>query len=162
MAKIKTAIEDFRPDPRLVDERGPTPERAKKLRPSPINIAVADGRLTREHGIAAEKFYVHWFRAGIERGCGSPDLLHVFGGDRLPFTEKQQFHQKQLKAALVAVEKGAGSISRGTLISAVIHEKPFVEIGAVFGHKNRNTAVRIAMQFLRPALDILCKEWGVT
>ena len=165
MAKIKTAIEDFRPDPRLVDERGPTPERASKLRPSPINVAVADGRLTREHGIAAEKFYVHWFRAGLSENFGSADLNRVFGGEGggagMARTEAQAFHRQRYRAAVSAVTDGVGAINAWVLEQLICHERSFVDIGTVFGHKNRNSAARVALQFAIPGLNILCKEWGV-
>src|SRR3569832_116346 len=108
MAKIRTAIEDFTPDARLVDERGPTPEHAGKLRPRPINLAVAAGRLSREHGIAAEKFYVHWYRAGLAENFGSADLNRVFGGDGagagMARTEAQAFHRQRFRSAVDKVK----------------------------------------------------------
>lgn len=171
MAKIKAAIEEHRADPRLVDERGPTPERANKLRPSPVNLAIADGRLTREQGIAAEKFYVHWYRAGLAENFGSADLNRVFGGEGggagMARTEAQAFHRERYRSAIGAVERmGAesgrkGAINAWVLEHVVCHEIPFVEIGQVFGHKNRNSSARIALDMLKPALNILCKEWGV-
>lgn len=165
MAKIKAAIEEHRPDPRLIDERGPTPERANKLRPSPINLAVADGRLTREQGIAAEKFYVHWYRAGLAENFGSADLNRVFGGEGggagMARTEAQAFHRQRFRSALAMVSDGAGALSAWVLERIVCHEDGFVETGSAFGHKRRENASKIALQFLRSALNILCKEWGV-
>jgi hypothetical protein len=171
MAKIKAAIEEHRVDPRLLDERGPTPERANQLRPSPINMAVADGRLSREHGIAAEKFYVHWYRAGLSESFGSADLNRVFGGEGggsgMARTEAQAFHRQRYRAAVQAVEDMGEPGSRKGVLNAwalehiVCHEIPFVEIGGIFGHKNRNSAARIALEKLKPALNILCMEWGV-
>jgi hypothetical protein len=165
MAKIKIAIEEHRTDPRLLDERGPTAERANKLRPSPINVAVADGRLTREHGIAAEKFYVHWYRAGLSENFGSADLNRVFGGEGggagMARTEAQAFHRQRYRAAVKSVTEGAGAINAWAIEQVICHERGFVEIGGVFGHKNRNSAGRVALQFVIPGLNILCREWGV-
>src|SRR3569623_177324 len=148
MAKIRTAIEDFTPDARLVDERGPTPEHANKLRPSPINMAVADGRLTREHGIAAEKFYVHWYRGGLAENFGSADLNRVFGGEGggagMARTEAQAFHRQRFRAAMDAVREQCGAISAWVLEQVVLEERMFVDVGAAFGHKNRNSAARVA------------------
>lgn len=165
MAKIKSAIEEHRADPHLLDERGPTKERENKLRPSPINLAVADGRLSREDGIAAEKFYVHWYRAGLAENFGSADLNRVFGGEGggagMARTEAQAFHRQRYRDAVAKVTANAGTISAWVLEQLVCQERSFVDIGGVFGHKNRNSAAKVTLQLLKPALNILCREWGV-
>jgi hypothetical protein len=165
MAKIKTAIEEHRADPRLLDERGPTKERENKLRPSPINMAVADGRLSREHGIAAEKFYVHWYRAGLSESFGSADLNRVFGGEGggagMARTEAQAFHRQRYRAAVKAVNDGAGTLNAWALEHIVCHERGFVETGQLFGHRKRESASNISLMLLKSALNILCREWGV-
>ena len=161
MAKIKQAIEDFIPDERLVDERGPTPQHANKLRPSPINLAISKKQISRQQGVAAEKFYNHWYRAGLSENFGSVDLNRVFGGEGggagMARTENQAFHRQRYRQA---VQKIGLSGSR-VLELVICREKSFEDTGRDMGWNNRPQAVAAAVQLCRDALDILCTEWGI-
>lgn len=161
MAKIKQAIEDFVPDARLVDERGPTPEFVGKMRQSPINVALSRGQISRQQGIAAEKFYNHWYRAGLSENFGSADLNRVFGGEGggagMARTEAQAFHRQRYRQAVTLI----GLRGSWVLERVICRETSFEDTGRELGWKNRPQAVACAVQLARDALDTLCSEWGI-
>ena len=161
MAKIKQAIEDFVPDERLVDERGPTAEFVGKMRQSPINVALSRGQISRQQGIAAEKFYNHWYRAGLSENFGSADLNRVFGGEGggagMARTEAQAFHRQRYRQAVTLI----GLRGSWVLERVICRETSFEDTGRELGWKNRPQAVACAVQLARDALDTLCNEWGI-
>lgn len=164
MAKIKTRVDEFVPDFRLIDERGPTRERARKLCPSPISAALEAEKITRDQALAAEKYYKHWHQSGMVASLPSIDLDRVFGGEGfqvMPKTETQAFHRDRYRKARAEIEEKCGDVSRWVLEQIVCHERGFTEIGAIFGHKNRTRAAQVAFDLLKPPLNILVKEWGI-
>ena len=174
MTKIRTALEDHHPDPRLLDERGATVHRMRKaernydvsdtgkvtLRDSPIERAVARGTITPPQYNAATKFYNHWFRAGLAGSLGSADLNRVFGGDNnfsgMPRNEAEAFHRQRYRQAMAAVGDSGGKV----LIRVVCLEQKLEEVGRSLAWNNRPQAEAAALQVLRDALNILCREWG--
>ena len=161
MAKVKERIEEFKPDPRLIDERGATQEAISKFRQSPVNVALARGQITRQQGIAAEKYYGHWYRAGLSENFGSVDLNSVFGGDgggaTMARSEAQAFHRQRYRQA---VEK-IGLRGSWVLERVICREMSFEDTGREMGWNNRPQAVASAVQVARDSLDILCAEWGI-
>ena len=174
MTKIRTALEDHHPDPRLLDERGATVHRMRKaernydvsdtgkvtLRDSPIERAVARGTITPPQYNAATKFYNHWFRAGLAGSLGSADLNRVFGGDNnfsgMPRNEAEAFHRQRYRQAIAAVGDDGGKV----LVRIICHEQKFEDVGRALGWKNTAQATAAAIEVLRGALNKLAKEWG--
>ena len=165
MAKIKVRVEEHRADPRLLDERGPTKERRNKLRPTPINMALEAEKLTPGQGLAAEKFYKHWHQGGMVNRIPSADLCReVFGGagfQVMARTENEAFHRDRYRKAKETVEGRLGGLSFWVLEQIVCHERPFTEVGSIFGHKNRTRAAQVSFDILVPALNLLCREFGI-
>lgn len=158
MAKIKQAIEDFVPDVRLVDERGPTPQQNKKMRQTPINGALSRKQITRQQGVAAEKFYNHWYRAGHAGKCGSIDLDRVFASNSdLTLTDSQLFHKQSYERAVKTL-----GMNRSRWVELVVcYEASFEEAGQKMGWNNRPQAVAVGVQIIRDALAELCDLWGI-
>ena len=177
MAKILPTLDEYKPAPELTDERGATPERLNRgdvfrdsqsrqhMRDSPINRALSQHVINAAQFNAASKFYLHWFRAGLSESYGSADLNRVFGGDGggagMARTEAQAFHRQRFRAARDEIEQGLGGLSYWVAEQIVCHEKPFTEVGQVFGHKNRTKAADVSKQILLPVLNLLCKSWGI-
>ena len=123
MSKTKQPIDDFTPQPALIDERGPTTEWGRRTSfavsdtgtitalQGPIERAVARGTLTHRQGRAAEKLYRHWFLAGLRGTTGSADPLKIFGtgmdASRLCATEAAVGHYEQFKRAIAEVRSCA-------------------------------------------------------
>jgi hypothetical protein len=112
MAKIKEAIEDFQPDPRTVDERGPTRQRlakgqydtastgAVRMR-DPLERALRKSIIDVNHYSAGTKFRHHWYHSGFAPHVGSMDLNKVFAVPNAGpnAVERQIFHRQQYKVA---------------------------------------------------------------
>jgi hypothetical protein len=182
LAKHKPAIEEFKPDERLVDERGPTSEWAKRTSFSvgdtgtltalqgPVPRAVARGTLTHRQGRAADKLYLHWYRAGLRGTCGSADPLKVFGtgqdASRLCATEAAEGHYQQFKRAVDEVERRAddngsrGDHARRILIGTVCEERNISEMGGVIGFRGKKKET-MGLTILRSALNVLIKRWNI-
>lgn len=174
MSRIKAAIEDFHPDPRLLDERGATVHRYRRaeqafdisdtgkttMRDSPIERALARKMITPSQYNAATKFYSHWFRAGLAGNLGSADLNRVFGGDNnfsgMPRNEVEAFHRQRFRQAVNMV----GDSGSKALIRVICLEMKFEEVGRQLGWNNIAQATASAIQVTRDALDILAREWG--
>lgn len=176
MAKPKAAIDEYRPDFRLVDDRGATPERHTKagggtfrddlgrqhMRDSPINVALSRGMINGRQYTAAQKYYNHYYRAGLIENFGSADMNRVFGGEGssggMARTEAQAFHRQQYRKAVDKI----GIVGSWTLERIICREQSFEDTGREMGWNNRPQAVACAVQRSRDALDILCGEWGIT
>jgi hypothetical protein len=175
MAKIKEAIEDFRPDPRLVDERGPTNARLRKtdyevgkatgavtVRDAPIEMMLSRKIITEKQYQGLGKFRIHWFNGGLSPKLGGIDASHIFAKDISNFsgmakTERQVFHRQQWRA---------GNNAMGLRGSWIVHkivceEVSAEEAGRAMGWNNRPQAVAVATQQLRDAADRLCQLWGM-
>lgn len=173
MAKIKQALDDFRPDSRLVDERGPTRERERQAggdifygdgrhhtRDSPIERAVSNNQISRPQYNAAQKYYAHYFHGGLIGSLKSPELTMVFGGfgprEGLAHSENQLFHRDRASQA----ERIMGRRS-WIMHDLVFWEKSFEAIGRRMGWQNRPQAVAAAVTEARSLLDALCDAWGI-
>lgn len=186
MSKIKTALIEPELDQRLVDERGPTLERVKQaswghidigdsgvitIRQSPIERAVRRGTFTERQGQAAEKFYQHWFRAGLAGSMGSADPLKVFSTSmdfsRLCKTEMGEFHWFRVKEALATIDEkmdaaGFRSDHAKSLMWLIIcQEIPFEEAGYKIGFGDKDAAKTMARTYMRANLNILIAAWGL-
>jgi len=177
MAKIKEAIEDFRPDPRLVDERGPTNARLRKadgeyeigkatgavtVRDAPLEMMLSRKVITEKQYQGLGKYRIHWFNGGLGASFGGMDPNHVFASDISNFsgmakTERQVFHRQQWRAANQVMGL------RGTWIvgKVVCEEVSAEQAGREMGWANRPQAVAAATQLLRDAADRLCSLWGM-
>jgi hypothetical protein len=173
---------EFQPDGRLLDERGPTTERMRgaefdtgdtgtiTLRQSPVERAVRRGTLTERQGKAAEKFYSHWYQAGLAGSTGSADPLKVFGTgldfSRLFSSERAEAHAWAIRKVIRAIRERQGFAGhRGDhgvriLWLVVCQEIPLGNAGEAVGF--RGTAAEVmARTILRSALNILIDEWGL-
>lgn len=176
MAKIKEAIEDFRPDSRLVDERGPTNARLRKsegydvgkadgrytMRDAPVEIMVAKKIITEKQYQGLTKYRIHWFNAGLGPSFGGMDPNHIFASDISNFagmakSERQVFHRQQWRAANQVMGL------RGTWVVGKIVCEEFTaeDAGRLMGWNNRPQAVAASTQQLRDAADNLCHLWGM-
>jgi hypothetical protein len=176
MAKIKEAIEDFRADPRLVDERGPTNARLRKsegyqignvtgaieVRDAPIERMVARKILTEKQYQGLGKYRIHWYNGGLAPRFGGLDPNHIFASDISNFSgmaksERQVFHRQQCRAANAVLGlRGIWVVER-----IVCEEVPVEDAGRLMGWKNRPQAVAAATEQLRAAADHLCHLWGM-
>ena len=176
MVKIKEAIEDFRPDPSLVDERGPTNARLGKsevheigssdgrytMRDAPLEIMAAKKIITERQYDGLGKYRIHWFNGGLSATLGGMNPSHIFAKDITNFsgmakTERQVFHRQQFRAANQVLGL------RGTWVvgKIVCEEATAEQTGRLMGWNNRPQAVAAATQALRDAADRLCQLWGM-
>lgn len=182
MAKIKQALEDFRPDSRLIDERGPTGERIRKsasefftddnganhTRENPADIALAKGQISKRQHTAAHKLYVHWFRGGLQANYGSVDMHGIFGGKGyeaagMAKTEAQAFHRQRFRKAIESLISAGQNTDkyRWPLVHFCCYENGLEQIGRAMGWNNRPQALAVAIERVRAGLDILCDDWGI-
>ena len=174
MPKIKQVLEEFRPDGRLIDERGPTNERLKKaegqvhrddlgreyFRDSPLNTALSRKSITAGQYSAGQKYYNHWFRAGIIGTMGQSDLARIFGTGGEMSDEsacRHAFHRMRLAEA----DKCLGNLRHWAVEQIICRERSFAEAGMDLGHKNRTRASDCMLKLLRQSLDILKEKWGI-
>lgn len=185
MAKVKTALTGPALDQRLVDERGPTLERIKQaswdhievgdsgvitVRQSPIERAVRRGTFTERQGQAAEKFYQHWFRAGLAGSMGSADPLKVFSTSmdfsRLCKTEMAEFNWFRVKEAMATIAEKMDNAgfradhAQRLMWLIVCQEVPFAEAGQAIGFNGDSSDV-MARTYMRANLNILIAAWGL-
>ena len=176
MPKIREAIEDFRPDFRLVDERGPTKERARfaandihfddkhrrYFRDTTIERALTRKVITAGQYTAANKFYLHWYRAGLSENLGSIDLTRIFSSDPgmmvgMAKTESQAFHRQQYRCATQKI-----GVKGSLVVEAVVcRDKTLEQVGYQLGWQHKMQAIAAATESLREKLDLLCSEWGI-
>lgn len=177
MPKPKQAIEDFRPDPRLVDERGPTNARLRKagddyevgkatgavtVRDAPLEMMLSRKIITEKQYQSLGKFRIHWHNAGLTPHFGAMDPARIFAADITNFsgmakTERQVFHRQQWRAANHAMGLRGSWIAHKIACEEVSAE----QAGREMGWKNRPQAVAAATQALRDAADRLCSLWGM-
>lgn len=168
-------------DPRLEDNRGITPERerhangasewgrderdrktVRTMRDSPLERMLMRGVITGEQYRAAEKYRLHWYRAGLSSPLQSIDLNRIFASDESAFsgmakTEAQAFHRQQFRIAMETV----GVISAAVLNAVVCDEKNLEEAGAKLGWSAKPQAIAAATERMKYALDQLCSHWGI-
>ncbi len=178
MSKIKRPLEDFKPDSRFLDERGPTKERLKnvefevgdigtiQVRQSPVERLVKRGGLSEKQGQAAQKLFLHWYRGGMAGSLGGFSGERIGGFSPLRGSEQGEFHGTRLRSAIrVVVERMDGAGYRGTdaariLELVVFQEVPLITAGCKIGYKGEAAKV-MAGSLLRGGLNILIKEWGI-
>ncbi len=187
MAKIKEAIEEFTPDARLVDERGPTAQRLHHAGPNheaghsgqitmrdcPLEKALRkkfkspEGMMVTLIGPdqynAGIKFRLHWYHSGIAPTIGSMDLggiaaRNVFAYGPMPKSEQQLFHRQRYRQACERV----GLRTELVLSDVICREKPLDEIGmAQLGIGNRPQAESAVKALFVNGLDLLVELWGL-
>lgn len=177
MAKIKEAIEDFRPDPKLVDERGPTRERIRKsggdfeigqatgahtLRDAPLERMWARQVISEKQYNGLTKYRIHWYHAGMAGQMGAADPNKVFSTDVGSFglanTERQVFHLQQYQKGVTKL-----GIRRSSIVEMVVcHERPLEDAGRRLAWGNKSQAIAAATQAIRDSADCLCDIWGIS
>jgi len=176
MPKIREAIDDFHPDIRIMDERGPTKERAKfagsdihfddkhrrYFRDSTLDRALTRDVITAGQYTAGTKFYLHWYRAGLSENLGSLDMNRIFSSDPgmmvgMAKTESQAFHRQQYRCATQKL----GAKGSWVVEAVVCRDKTLEQVGYQLGWPHKMQAIAAATESLREKLDLLCSEWGI-
>lgn len=176
MAKPKTAIEDFKPDPRVIDERGATPERIRKagddheaghdgtrrMRDCPLDRALRKEMIDQKQYEAGVKFRHHWYHSGVAPVIGSLDLNKVFSRDVFAFgpmakSEAQYFHRQQYRAAC----KRVGLRTELVLSDVICREIALSAVGAKLGFKNEPQSIAAATVLFQSGLDQLADLWSL-
>lgn len=182
MAKPRTIIEEFQPDPRLVDERGATVHRLRKsdglhesgstgtttMRDCPLERALrkplrgAKDKTLIDHDQynAGIKFRHHWFHAGFAPSIGSADLNRVFSRAKsgAGASERQIFHRQQYQAAC----RHVGMRTEKILADVICWELPLDEIGhAQLGMNSRQSAEVAVKALFSNGLFMLVDLWGM-
>lgn len=184
MAKIKEAIENFKPDSRLVDERGATKQRMGHarydfesgdtgqitMRDDPLERALRKklrdtGKplINSDQYNAGIKYRLHWYHAGIAAVIGSMDLggvfsRNVFAYGPMPKSEQQVFHRQRYSQACQRV----GMRTEIILTDVICRERALDEIGmAVLGMKNRDRSEIAVKALFVNGLDMLVELWGL-
>lgn len=184
MAKIKESIEEFTPDPRLVDERGVTKQRMRHagsdhevgdtgqvtMRGDPLERALRKklrdtGRplINADEYNAGIKYRLHWYHSGIAPMIGSVDLggvsaRNVFAYGPMPKSEQQLFHRQRYREACQHV----GMRTEIILTNVICREKHLEEIGRVaLGMNTRERAELAASALFVNGLDMLVELWGM-
>lgn len=168
-------------DPKLIDERGITPERerhaagasewgrderdrktVRTMRDSPLERMLMRGVITPQQYRAGEKYRLHWYRAGLSSPLQTIDLNRIFSNDDAGFsgmakTEAQAFHRQQFRIAVGVV----GAISAALLDAVICAEKNLDEAGTKLGWNAKPQAIAAATERTKYALDQLCSHWGI-
>lgn len=168
-------------DPRLEDGRGITPERerhadgasewgrderdrktVRTMRDSPLERMLMRGVISAEQYRAAEKYRLHWYRAGLSSPLQSIDLNRIFAADETGFsgmarTEAQAFHRQQFRIAMETI----GAVSASLLSAVICDEKNLDAAGAKLGWNAKPQAIAAATERMKYALDQLCAHWGI-
>lgn len=187
-AKVRTKSKTNEP---VLDDRGPTADRLAKaehergdtgivtIQQHPIARLVSGKTLTKLQGRAAEKFYAHWYRAGMAGTIGSADLLRIFGTTNdftgLSASEAAVRHRQLLEEARAEVRKWQDKAGlRGDdgvrlLDLVVCQEMGLAEAGQKIGFRiddrdeengfKHKEAQVMARTLLRSALNILIDHW---
>jgi hypothetical protein len=163
------------------DDRGPTADRLAKadhergdtgivtIQQHPIARAVRRKTLTQRQKRAAEKFYLHWYRAGMAGTVGSADLLRIFGTNNdfgLAASETAENHRQIWQRAVKEVRKRQdhagfrGDHGVKLLDLIVCQEMPFEEAGQKIGFESKY-AQAMARTYMRSCLNILIDEWSL-
>ena len=160
MSKLKTTLKDPDIDYRLLDERGPTPERLQRNRTPPIELAHSKGQIDRAQYGAALRLWGHWIKSGIAGQLPTCNLEWVpAGGDRIPITEIQEGNRGQYRRAIAAI---SNERARSVVIQVVCGEVTPIEVGHALGYKHRDWARAHALALLTDGLDVLCRMWNIT
>ena len=179
MSKPKTSLKEPDVDNRLLDERGPTPERLGRtdfeigdtgiirVGERPIDRAVRCRTINEQQGRAADKLYDHWYRAGMAGTIGSADPLKIFGSTndftKLCATEAAETHWRIWCNALKAVRRdmdpaGMGMDAVRLLDLVVCRETPFAEAAQIVWGPGRKAENRATI-LVKGALRVLVLEW---
>lgn len=184
MAKIQTALDEFKPDPRLEDDRGATAERmgraGDEFHRSDVGlVTMRDSPLERAHGRKAlfdkydadandrryralAKFRHHWFNAGLNGSMSTIDPNHIFASDISSFsgmakTEAQVFHRQRYRQGVEAL-----GVRRSYVVEwAVCRESPLEKVGQGLGWTNKAQAIAAATELLKDGGDVLSTLWAV-
>ena len=173
------------------DDRGPTADRLAKAehdigdtgvisirQQHPVARAVRRKTLTRLQGQAAERFYAHWYHAGMAGTVGSADLLRVFGTSNdftgLSASEAAVRHRQIWRQARDEIRRRQdhagwrGDDGVQLLELVVCREMTFEEAGQKIGFRiddpdgtgfQHKFAQVMAITYMRAALNILIDHW---
>ena len=170
MAKIKQALDDYKPDSRLVDERGATPERQRRG-DAPITVALNKKQITPQQYAAAQKFYAHWFHGGRAGTVHSKDLTNVFVSfnPSTPLTGSEwfEFHRKSFMNGINMLRDMRNPKYLYVVPRVVLWEEPIERVTdglrSVINIQwnNRPQASVVTILALQDGLDRLGREWGL-
>ncbi len=116
----------------------------------------ARGKLTKAQADAAEKFYNHFYLAGIsqERARSiARERVDCEGGS--DDSETQLHHKQKFNAAL----KALGHSHVGVVVGVAIDNRPLEQVGGFTGYKTRKDKITAAMDRLRNGLDELAEHF---
>lgn len=168
-------------DPRIVDERGITPEREahsdgasewgrgdrdretiRTMRDAPLERMHLRGVIGQKQYDALIKYRNHWYRGGLSSPLQSIDLNRVFASDMANFSgmaksEAQAFHRQQYRAAVLHLGVQVAAIVE----HVVCHEQNLESLGVKLGWPAKPQAIAAATERLKVSADDLCKFWGI-
>lgn len=176
MAKVTTALDEFKPDPKLIDERGATNERMQKVgddfdrgdvgrvtvRNAPLERALRREIINEKQYNALAKFRHHWFNAGLVGSISTIDPNHIFASDISSFTgmaktEAQAFHRQRYREGVNSL-----GMRRSYVVEwAVCREETLEKVGYGLGWSNKSQATAAATEMLKDGADVLVVLWQV-
>lgn len=186
MAIVKR-IEEFKPDDRLIDERGATHELlaqkfgrvrfAENGLATIYDSAVCRAFLDKEekgfelrHWNACQKLYGHYHNGRLEGAIGSPDWWRIVSHDYQyrhvksdnQFTSMQIVSRVRKKVIDLTNAAGDRGLDRWTVLELVcVVDKSFEDAGRAIGYGGRDGAVKMAKHHAKCGLNILAAEWGL-
>lgn len=133
-------------------------QRILTMRDDPLGAAHHRGAITDAQFFCGQKYYLHWYRAGLAGHMGSADLGRVLGGDGagLFASENACHHLKQFRAGHDALNKR----TRDVVNKIVLDREPLISVGYGLGWNNKLQASAAATERLREGLDLLVVLWG--
>jgi hypothetical protein len=112
---------------------------------------------------AGKKFYLHWYRAGLNERFAALNLSSgVFGGDAapmgMPASEAQAFHREAYRSAVQRL-----GIKLEALVVRIACRDQFpAQVGReLLGWSNDAQGRAAATEMLKLALDILIEHYGL-
>jgi len=116
--------------------------------------------LNESHERVADKFFAHWYHAGMKANFATLRLDGVFGGqgnDGLPSSEFQTFHMRQYRDAVRVL----GATASMVLENIVCREMELVDCGRRLDWKDEKQARAAATSILVDGLERLGGHWGM-
>lgn len=165
---------------KLVDARGPTPERLRAgadafdiggdnhgvrtyiFSDSPLGRMFKGKRIDPIEFTALQRYKHHWYHGGLEISMGSVDLNRVFASDPsnmsgMAKSERQAHHRQQYRAARELIGHRPGIV----VDNVVCAEWPLHIAGHSIGYDSPYRARLAASEILRDAGYRLAKLWGI-
>jgi hypothetical protein len=111
---------------------------------------------------ALQKYFHHWYHAGLLPGVGSVDLNRVFASDAglsggMAKSERQAHHRQQYRAG-----RGVIGHRSGIVVDNVVCNEHSLEVaGFSIGWTNKPQAIAAATEMIRDAGYRLARLWGI-